>query len=159
MVVFLIILQLFIIVGTGLFLYRKYRVYKYSMSFMESLNLVDLPIITFYYKDTKLNFLVDTGSNMSIINSTALKGEVLKTNKVFTSINGIGGSSKAISLELKIAYKDRVFETDFYSMNMDKAFSPIKEQNGVNVHGILGNDFFVKYKYIIDFEDYVVKYK
>ena len=126
---------------------------------MESLNLVDLPIITFYYKDIKLNFLVDTGSNMSIINSTALKGEVLKTNKVFTSINGIGGSSKAISLELKIAYKDRVFETDFYSMNMDKAFSPIKEQNGVNVHGILGNDFFVKYKYIIDFEEYVVKYK
>ena len=38
------------------------------MSFKESMDLVELPIITFYNNGKKLNFLLDTGANNSIIN-------------------------------------------------------------------------------------------
>ena len=43
------------------------------MSFREALDLVGLPIVTFYQGDKKLNFLLDTGANLSVINKAALE--------------------------------------------------------------------------------------
>lgn len=43
------------------------------MSFKESMDLVELPIITFYNNGKKLNFLLDTGANNSIINKSVIK--------------------------------------------------------------------------------------
>ena len=43
-----------------------------KISFMESMNLTDLPVITFTNNDTKLNFLLDTGSDSSYINNSIL---------------------------------------------------------------------------------------
>ena len=40
-----------------------------NMSFKEAMDLVELPVVTFYNGDKKLNFLLDTGSNMCVINS------------------------------------------------------------------------------------------
>ena len=43
-----------------------------SMSFMESMNLTELPVVTFYQEDKKFNFLLDTGSSDCIIDSNIL---------------------------------------------------------------------------------------
>ena len=43
-----------------------------TISFKEAMDLVELPIITFYNCNTKLNFLLDTGSNNSHINKKML---------------------------------------------------------------------------------------
>ena len=36
--------------------------------------------------------------------------------------------------------------------DLDKPFNNIKKESGVTIHGILGNNFFKKYKYVLDFD-------
>ena len=51
--------------------------------------------------------------------------------------------------------KDNSFEDTFTILNMDSAFRQVKEDSGVQLHGILGSLFFQKYKYVIDFKSLV----
>ena len=44
------------------------------ISFRESMDLVELPIVTFMNNGKKLNFLLDTGASYSSINEAALEG-------------------------------------------------------------------------------------
>ena len=41
---------------------------------------------------------------------------------------------------------------------MKEAFGNIKKETGVTIHGILGSDFFTRYKYVLDF-DKLIFYK
>ena len=43
---------------------------RVNMSFKEAMDLVELPVVTFLNGKEKLNFLLDTGSNISQINSS-----------------------------------------------------------------------------------------
>ena len=43
-----------------------------KISFKESMDLTELPVATFNCNRKKLNFLLDTGSNLSYINSSVL---------------------------------------------------------------------------------------
>lgn len=68
-----IMLAVFIlaIIINGIEDYCKQRK-KVNMSFKEAMDLVELPVVTFFNGDKKLNFLLDTGSNISQINSSIL---------------------------------------------------------------------------------------
>ena len=43
-----------------------------KISFKETLDLTDLPIVTFEQNGNKINFLLDTGANRSVINKAIL---------------------------------------------------------------------------------------
>ena len=127
------------------------------MSFKESLDLVEMPIVTFYQGDKKLNFMLDTGSNLSIIDSNAVSKLDINYTKLDkkSDIIGIYGDSKvANSINIRFVYKNLEFDYDFQCMDLSEAVNSIK-QDGITIHGILGNQFFVKYKYILDFNDLV----
>ena len=127
------------------------------MSFKESLDLIELPIVTFYQGDKKLNFMLDSGSNLSIIDINAvnnLKLEYVKLNKV-NSILGINGETRdAGFVNMKFYYKHLKFDYDFQYLDLSNVVNSLK-QDGITIHGILGNQFFVKYKYIHDFNDLI----
>ena len=55
------------------------------MSFKEALDLIELPIVTFYQGDKKLNFMLDSGSNLSIIDINAINN--LKFHNYLLFIN------------------------------------------------------------------------
>lgn len=130
-----------------------------GISFKESIDLTELPVITMYNGGQKLNFLLDTGSNISHLNSGAVKllGEYEELHKVgfdLTTATGVTeGSNKWINIPLQ--YKKQSFLEDFMLLDLQEAFDSIKKENGVQLHGILGNSFFTKYKYVLDFEDLV----
>ena len=127
------------------------------MSFKESLDLTELPIVTFYQGDKKLNFMLDSGSNLSIIDINAvnnLKLEYVKLNKV-NSILGINGETRdAGFVNMKFYYKHLKFDYDFQYLDLSNVVNSLK-QDGVTIHGILGNQFFTKYKYVLDFNDLI----
>lgn len=127
-----------------------------NMSFREAMDLVELPIVTFYNKDTKLNFLLDTGSDLSHINESLLPS--LKYDKVNENRNiiSMGGNSQSLeSCDMAVTYKSQKFIERFCISNLDEAFGVIKAETGVQIHGILGSKFFAKYKYILDFENLI----
>ena len=127
------------------------------MSFKESLDLIELPIVTFYQGDKKLNFMLDSGSNLSIIDINAvnnLKLEYVKLNKV-NSILGINGETRdAGFVNMKFYYKHLKFDYDFQYLDLSNVENSLK-QDGVTIHGILGNQFFTKYKDVLDFNDLI----
>lgn len=142
-----------------------YYYFKYSsnrnnydkVSFKEALDLCDLPVITFINNGIKLNFLLDTGANKSVISCDAFKLpiEYNKSDKSGT-IFGMEGNAREVSyINMDISYKNKVFNDTFQVLDMSAAFDRIKKNDGVTLHGVLSHNFFQKYKYVLDFDELI----
>ena len=125
-----------------------------KISFKEAMDLTELPVVTFYNGDTKLNFLLDTGSNVSHINSSIINLlDHTKTNQKTDTIGMEGNKVSSDICKMTIYYRNQKFEEDFIISDLNDAFDVIKQEDGVQIHGILGSKFFEKYKYILDFKE------
>lgn len=131
-----------------------------KISFKESMDLTELPVATFNCNRKKLNFLLDTGSNLSYINSSVLP---LLDHEIIdgeSSVIGFEGNEVSTgSCRITVTYKRKRFEEEFNIADLDTAFKVIKQESGVQLHGILGSRFFEKYKYIIDFKNLIAYMK
>lgn len=126
-----------------------------KISFKEAIDLTELPVVTFISKGRKLNFLLDTGANNSILNESVANKMELKCEE-FDGVetNTAGGNinlNKVTNLIIKFD-DNREYDECFLISNMDDAFNNIKAETGVMIHGILGSNFFTRNKYIIDFD-------
>ena len=138
------------------YLYRNKQKEKTKISFKEGLDLTDLPIVTFYQNDKKLHFLLDTGSNISYINKEVLKTIEAKDLNSSSSTFGVEGNGiETHHYEIKIGYRDQNFVEEFGAVDLSSAFKAIELESGIKLHGIIGNRFFEKYKYILDFKDLI----
>ena len=127
-----------------------------KISFKEAMDLVELPVVTFYNGDKKLNFLLDTGSNVSYINSSIIP--LLDHEKTDKEMNTIGIEGNKVSnqfCKMSVTYKNQVFEDEFSIADLDEAFNVVKQESGVQIHGILGSKFFERYKYVLDFKELI----
>lgn len=144
-----------IIIGAELI--RRYsKKYKRVISFRESLDLTGLPVITFMQGKNKFNFLFDTGATNSVINHSVLSTLDHTELNTQCEVYGIEGSIQTVKFVNIKFERDLKYEDDFQAVDMSSAFDQVKAETGVTVHGILGNTFFQKYKYIIDYVDMVV---
>ena len=126
------------------------------ISFKETFDLTDLPIVTFYQGNNKLHFLLDTGSTDCIIDSNLLDWIKHSPAEEKSSLHGMDGINRIVgSCIITISYKDREFSHPFLMSDMKAAFNTIKEKTGVTLHGIIGSNFFNKYKYVLDFNEMV----
>lgn len=131
---------------------------KNSISFMETFNLTEMPIVTFLAGDTKINFLLDTGASRSFISSSASKlvvgEEAIGSMDVISATGTESMTCKMI--ETVLSYKDRNYEVRlFVNEGLETSFKDIKAEKGVVLHGVLGADFLDKYSYVVDFEKYL----
>lgn len=127
-----------------------------EISFREAMDLAELPVITFYNGDRKINFLLDTGSNISYLNESIVSSLVTESTGEESNIIGIEGNKVNCKIcKMIIRRKNQEFEEEFSIADLDKAFSIVKKESGVQIHGILGSRFFEKYKYVLDFKDYI----
>lgn len=124
-----------------------------SIPFKESIDLINLPIVTFTNNNVKLHFLLDTGSDDSYINFDVLdKLNIKKSYNVKRDIvTGNGNISSSQIVLMDIYYKEQCFENAFVVSDMGEAFDTATESSGIKIHGILGSIFFAKYKYVLDY--------
>lgn len=139
-------------------LIRKYsKIYKRAISFRESMDLTGLPVITFNQGKNKFNFLFDTGATNSVINSTVLdKIKHSNIEGVQCEVYGMEGNVQKVGFVNIEFTRDLKFSDEFQAVDMSSAFDQVKAETGVTIVGILGNTFFQKYKYIIDYEQMIV---
>ena len=136
----------------------KIRRRKDIMSLKESLDLTGIPIVTFTQENVKYNFLLDTGSDISYINSKIVDNSAIKYEATdyklagFISAGGLSSSDIKI-IDIPFEYKRTSFKESFAVLDLTESFAQIKEENGVTLHGILGNTLFTKYGYILDFKE------
>lgn len=137
---------------------------KTKISFKESLDLVELPVVTFMNNNKKLNLLIDSGSDISYLCSKVVPELNLKSEEEKVELNIITGVKSTDSVcnkvKLNLSFKDNNFEEEFIILpELDQQFDAIKKENGVKIDGVLGNTFLSKYKYIIDYKDLSVYMK
>lgn len=122
--------------------------------FKESMDLINLPVVTFINNNTKLHFLLDTGSDDSFITSSIVDLLDIKSNdsKISNIQTGGGIISSRGRVTLDISYLDFSYENTFIVSDLDSSFKNIADSRGIQVHGIIGSLFFRRYGYKLDFK-------
>lgn len=128
-----------------------------GFSFKQGLDLTGLPIITVKIDNKKLNFLLDTGSNQSLIDMSEivnLKHQIVSTEGSTMKMNGEIEDTMNVLVDLE--YNDSIYEeVELVVMDLSFSFNEVKKQDGVQLHGIIGSNFFDKYNYILDYKEYL----
>lgn len=126
---------------------------RVTMSFKEAMDLVELPIVTFYNNGNKFNFLLDTGASLSVIDSNVISKMNYKSSDIKGTIYGMEGNPKEVTyITAPLEYKGTNYSEEFQVLDMSSAFNRVKVDSGVTLSGILGSHFFKKYQYVLDFE-------
>ena len=122
------------------------------MSIRESLDLVGLPIVTFTIDSVRYNFILDTGANISTIDSSiipSIKHEKTGEKDVLYGIDGRPTESEYLNIDLE--YNNNKYTELFQAADIAASLDRVKQESGISVAGLIGNSFFQKYKYLIDF--------
>lgn len=129
-----------------------------SISFKEGIRQTWLPLIEAEIQDQHVFFIIDTGSTHCVMDekmTDILKDSINYVGK--TRLHGIEGNFVQTSeglLNLNINGKQ--YQQKFSFMSLGDAFSSIKEESGIEIHGLLGNNFLVNNKWAIDYGKYVI---
>lgn len=153
MIVIVIILALIIISAVVYYFLKKEAVRSTALSFRSAMELTSLPVVTFYSGKKKLNMLLDTGSSENIISKEHLESvyftQTGEKRPVFGK-DGIITYDEVVNTT--ISYSGLKFDVTVLSTDMKDAFDIIKQESGVTIHGILGSNFFARYRYVLDFD-------
>lgn len=129
---------------------------KDVISFGPGFALTELPIISLYQGENHFNFLLDTGSNDSIIDSNILDKLEYDMSDKQNSLFGMEGNKEIVSIcNITLSYNGVDFPYEYNIRDMSAAFGSIKTESGVTLHGIIGSKFFNKYKYVLDFDSLI----
>ncbi len=117
----------------------------------------DLPVITLTNNGVALNFLIDTGSNISHICPSAATLIELQHTKADEKkeVAGLGALNQGVTM-CSAKFKDTLskeYEVELsISKELEETAKYIKKNTGIEIHGLLGTDFLQNYKYVIDFK-------
>lgn len=131
-----------------------------KVSFDKVIDDGNLPVITLRNGETELNFLVDSGSNVSHfdVNAIPLLQEHSKTN--ITSVGLVGAQSQDDKtyewINVPLHSKRQSYSEDFCVLDLKVPFDAIREEDGITLHGILGVPFLKKYRYVLDFDELIM---
>lgn len=114
------------------------------------------PIIQAEINGKKGYFLVDTGSEISVINSSDLKKYKLEVNKIYGDHKRAIGFNGETTAVMKIKNADVIFgeqydHADFYSLNISVLVRSIEAKTNIKISGIMGTDLLTKYNCVIDY--------
>lgn len=129
---------------------------KDKMSFKTAMALCQLPVVTFFQGSKSFNFLLDTGSNSSIIDGNILDEIEHTTINATSNLFGMEGKAKEVNCcRITLYFNDRAYTYDYLIQDMKEAFGMIKKESGVTLHGIIGSSFFNEFKYVLDFAELI----
>ena len=116
-----------------------------------------LPLIVTSSKP-HLCFLVDSGSTHNLIFSYVMEAldEVISID-ASTSIKGITGNTKGSKqIEYDVAFDEIWYTAQWTIVEAPMAVMQIQNETGVQVHGILGINFLLQNKWILDFKNLTI---
>ena len=124
------------------------------------LQKVGLPLILTSGKLKNLCFLIDTGSTHNVIFDFVFdfyKDEftLIDENK---SIMGIEVKlTETLTIEATFNFDEKDYTSTFSVLNASEAVKQIENETRIQIHGIIGIEFLLENRWVIDFNDYTVK--
>lgn len=125
-----------------------------NCSLSYGLNKAKLPIIMVKIEEKHLCLIIDTGSTCSLIDSNVVEYfKDIITPVGDYNISGIDGTKHKVDvIMLPFYFEGKTYKTKFCVQPLSDAFKSIEEDSGIQVHGLLGTDFLIENKWIINFE-------
>ena len=159
-IIVIIVITILVVVCIELIYHIKKSCNNNAISFYEGLHLANTPIVTLYCNKQPLNFVLDTGSSSCHITTDAMKlldKEWYESNEASTkTLNANGEFTEQQSIVTILSYKNVEYKALlFVNKEFSIACQHIKDTEGVQIHGVLGCDFFTRYGYIIDYEEFI----
>ena len=122
-------------------------------SLLLSISKVQLPLIIVKVKEKYICFILDTGSTCSLIDSTVVEyfKDIVEPLGDYC-ISGIEGTKHKVDIiTLPFNFEGQAYKPKFCVRPLLDAFKSIEEENGIQVHGLLGTDFLLENQWIVDF--------
>lgn len=126
---------------------------KNEITLSYGLNKTGLPLIVIQINQQYLCFLLDTGSNKNLIDQRVFeyfKGyfETVGNGSIF----GLDGNKTETPIvKLDFNFESNTYSAKFSVIDLEKSFGTIEKESEIQIHGILGNEFFIENEWIIDF--------
>ena len=117
------------------------------------LNNTGLPIILVDIKGKNLCFILDTGSTCSLIDSTVVEyfKDIVEPVGDYC-ISGIEGTKHKVDMvTLSFNFEGQIYKPKFCVKPLLDAFKSIENESGIQVQGLLGTDFLLENKWILNF--------
>lgn len=118
------------------------------------LKKVGLPLIPIEINKQNLCFLLDTGSNKNLIDQRVYDffREQVETVGSSTILGLEGNKQDSTIIKLSFNFENHYFTTNFNVFDSTAAFGAIEKDSDIQIHGILGNEFFIENEWVLDFE-------
>lgn len=119
-----------------------------------------MPIVTVEANDRQLNMLLDSGAFNNLLDERCFDElnaiEPLDITQEKNELLGAGGGFEtSFTTQVNIKLGNRQFDTSFIVFKAD-VFDHVRENYGVELHGILGHEFLVNNQPILDFSKSMV---
>lgn len=124
-----------------------------------SISKVGLPLIVTSSKPS-LCFLIDTGATHNIVFSYVYEEFPLLFSILGLShkMIGIEGKENNVSqVKTNLSFEDKETTVTFSVLEATKAVRQIQQENGIQIHGILGIPFLTQNKWVLDFNNLTVQ--
>jgi len=118
------------------------------------LRKIGLPLIVVNVYQQNLCFLLDTGSNKNLLDQKVYdyfkeKIKAVGSGEMF----GLDGNKFVTTIiKLSFNFENHSYTTNFNIFDSKDSFTTIEKKSDIQIHGILGNEFFIENEWIIDFE-------
>ena len=119
----------------------------------QSLLQVGLPLLIIKAQAKNLCFLLDTGSNINVLDRRVAEFFQLSGGTAKQRQFGIDGELQTTDVvELAFSLEEQEYKANFSVMDLSSAFGKVEEESGIQIHGLLGCSFMEQQKWILDFE-------
>ena len=123
------------------------------------LRQIGLPLLIVKAQAKNLCFLLDTGSNINVLDRRVaeffqLSGETAKQRQF-----GIDGELQTTDIvDLAFSLEEQEYKANFSVMDLSSAFGKLEEESGIQIHGLLGCSFMEQQKWILNFENLILRF-
>lgn len=124
-----------------------------SISIANSIQCVGIPIIVSTSRP-HLNFLVDTGASLNVIFSFVYDGLPNFFTPLDSEMSTFGIEGNIVNncqVKATIEFENTKAETVFTVLQADEVVQRLQDENGFQLHGILGSEFLTNNRWIIDY--------
>ena len=118
------------------------------------LSKTGLPLIVVKIFENDICLMLDTGSNRNIIDQRIYVHfkDRLKQSEISDEVFTLNGAAAGTTIDVPFCFEENDYQEPFLCTDNTDAFDKIQEESGIQIHGILGNHFFLKHGWILDFE-------
>ena len=117
-----------------------------------------LPLIVVKLFEHNICLMLDTGSNRNIIDNRIYNHfkDQLKQPATSSEFYTLNGATAGIAINIPFSFEENNYNKPFLCAEISDTFDKINEESGIQIHGLLGNNFFLKHGWVLDFEKITV---